>query len=99
MNICKNRSKQIITDDEDFFQNTNFYKDIRHNHNYELIHKLTGNDIKAVLSQLFTCHEIHFENDKDIDIVAANLKSTISIINAFCHPDIISNIKNKFLQE
>lgn len=73
------------------------YTDECHNHVYKFIPCISGADMKKIMKQVSVCDKSGKTDNENSNIVECSTANLKSLINAFCHPSIITQVKNKLL--
>ena len=96
LKYCQNQCF-TCTDENISIPSEKYYADECHNHVYRFIPSISCDELKKILKQGSICDELERTEDEISSPLKCNSSHLKSVIDAFCHPSIITEIKNKFL--
>lgn len=76
---------------------TDIFRNQCHKHGYKLVPKVSDLELKKTMMDVSTCNLNQVEVNHHI-VSSPQTDDLTSVINSFCHPDIIHEIRNKLLK-
>lgn len=71
------------------------HQEFSHSHKYKFIRTMSGEVMKELMRKISLCDQ---RKEVEVNSVMENRESELhAVINAFCHPSIIAEVKNKLL--
>lgn len=77
---------------------TDIFENQSHSHKYKRVPKVLNLELKKILRDTSSCKLNEDEVNDQTTVNCQRTSDLISVINAFCHPDVIYNVRNKLLE-